>query len=163
MTTQDLLALVVDALEDIKAQNMQVFDTTALTNLFERVIICNGTSNRQTRALASHVREKVKESGGEVLGIEGEESGEWVLVDMGNIVVHIMQPMIRDYYRLEELWGATPVVMEKKVPAAKKVAAKKVAIKKASALDGDQAAAPAKKTVARKVPAKKAVVKKTTA
>jgi ribosome-associated protein len=155
MTTQDLLVLVVDALEDIKAQNMQVFDTTALTNLFERVIICNGTSNRQTRALASHVREKVKESGGEVLGVEGEESGEWVLVDMGNIVVHIMQPMIRDYYRLEELWGATPVVMEKKAPVVKKVAAKKVAVTSA---DGE--AAPAKKTVARKVPAKKVAVKK---
>ncbi len=155
MTTQDLLVLVVDALEDIKAQNMQVFDTTALTNLFERVIICNGTSNRQTRALASHVREKVKESGGEVLGIEGEESGEWVLVDMGNIVVHIMQPMIRDYYRLEELWGATPVVMEKKAPAVKKVAAKKVTAK---SVDGE--AAPAKKTVARKVPVKKVAAKK---
>jgi ribosome-associated protein len=155
MTTQELLVLVVDALEDIKAQNMQVFDTTALTNLFERVIICNGTSNRQTRALASHVREKVKESGGEVLGIEGEESGEWVLVDMGNIVVHIMQPMIRDYYCLEELWGATPVVMEKKAPPVKKVAAKVAATSL-----GEASTAPAKKTVARKIAAKKIAIKK---
>jgi ribosome-associated protein len=160
MNTQELLVIVVDALEDIKAQNMQVFDTTPLTSLFERVIICNGTSNRQTRSLASHVREKVKEAGEEVLSVEGEESGEWVLVDMGSIVVHIMQPMIRDYYRLEELWGAHPITVEKPVkakPAAKKVAVKRAPAKKAAVSSDDAAPAPAKKTVARKIPAKKAV------
>ncbi|MEN9912430.1 MAG: hypothetical protein RI956_874 [Pseudomonadota bacterium] len=107
--TQTLLAIAVDALDDLKAHNLQAFDTSRLTNLFERVIICNGSSNRQTRGLANHVREKVKAAGGEVLSIEGEETGEWVLVDLGSVVVHIMQPTIRDYYRLEELWGATPV------------------------------------------------------
>jgi ribosome-associated protein len=133
MNTAELLAISLDALDDLKAQNVQAFDTTGLTNLFERVIICNGTSNRQTRALANHVREKVKEAGGEVLGIEGEETGEWVLVDMGEIVVHIMQPTIRDYYRLEELWGTTPIDASVKKPAAKKAAAKRVPVKKTAA------------------------------
>jgi ribosome-associated protein len=113
--TQTLLAIAVDALDDLKAHNLQAFDTSRLTSLFERVIICNGSSNRQTRGLANHVREKVKAAGGEVLSIEGEETGEWVLVDLGAVVVHIMQPTIRDYYRLEELWGATPVSIKNSI------------------------------------------------
>jgi ribosome-associated protein len=129
MNTAELLAITLDALDDLKAQNLQAFDTTGLTSLFERVIICNGTSNRQTRALANHIREKVKEAGGEVLSIEGEETGEWVLVDLGAVVAHIMQPTIRDYYRLEELWGTIPIdvseAMPKKVPT-KKVLGKKI-------------------------------------
>jgi ribosome-associated protein len=131
MNTQDILAITLDALDDLKAQNVQAFDTTALTSLFERVIICNGTSNRQTRSLANHVREKIKDAGGEVLSIEGEETGEWVLVDMGSVVAHIMQPTIRDYYRLEELWGITPVDTSIKKPVAKKSAAKRASNKKA--------------------------------
>ncbi len=159
MNTADLLAISLDALDDLKAQNVQAFDTTALTNLFERVIICNGTSNRQTRALANHVREKVKEAGGEVLSIEGEETGEWVLVDMGSVVAHIMQPTIRDYYRLEELWGATPVDISVKKPAAKKAAAKRAPAKKAAAPTDGEATAPAKKVTAKKAAVKTVAVK----
>ncbi len=154
MNTQDILAITLDALDDLKAQNVQTFDTTALTNLFERVVICNGTSNRQTRALANHVREKVKDAGEEVLGIEGEETGEWVLVDMGSVVVHIMQPTIRDYYRLEELWGITPVDAPVKKPAAKKAATKRAPAKKTA----DDATAPAKKAPAKKAATVKAPV-----
>ncbi len=154
MNTQDILAITLDALDDLKAQNVQAFDTTALTSLFERVIICNGTSNRQTRSLANHVREKIKDAGGEVLSIEGEETGEWVLVDMGAVVAHIMQPTIRDYYRLEELWGITPVDASVKKPAVKKAAAKRAPAKKAA--DSDDA--PAKKIATKKVVAKKVAV-----
>ncbi|MCD6025581.1 MAG: rsfS [Solimicrobium sp.] len=105
MDIKKLQKLVVDALEDVKAQDIKMYDTTHLTGLFDRVCIASGTSNRQTKALASSVREKVKENGGHVVGIEGEDIGEWVLVDLGDMVVHIMQPVIRGYYRLEELWG----------------------------------------------------------
>lgn len=112
LNTDTLFSLVLDALDDLKANNIQAFDTNGLTNLFERVIICNGNSNRQTRALANHIREKIKAAGEEILSIEGEETGEWVLVDLGNIVIHIMQPTIRDYYRLEEIWGAKPIAIK---------------------------------------------------
>ena len=104
-----LQRLVVDALEDVKAQDIRVFNTTALTGLFDRVVIASGTSNRQTRGLASRVCEQVKAQGGQVISVEGEETGEWVLVDLGDIVVHVMQPAIRAYYNLEELWGSKPV------------------------------------------------------
>ena len=109
MDLRKLQRVIVDALDDIKAQDIKVFNTTDQTELFDRVIIASGTSNRQTRSLASHVRDKVKEAGGQLISVEGEESGEWVLVDLGDAVVHIMQPAIRAYYRLEELWGAKPV------------------------------------------------------
>jgi ribosome-associated protein len=109
MDLKKLQRTVVDALEDIKAQDISVFDTTPHTDAFDRVIIVSGTSNRQTRALANNVREKVKAAGGEVLGTEGEDTGEWVLVDLGGIVVHIMQPNIRTYYNLEEIWGGKRV------------------------------------------------------
>ena len=101
--------LVVDALEDVKAHDIKVFDTTPLTGLFDRVIIVSATSNRQSRALAASVRDKVKDHGGHVISVEGEDTGEWVLVDLGDIVVHIMQPAVRAYYNLEELWGGKPV------------------------------------------------------
>jgi len=101
--------LVIDALEDVKAHDIKVFDTTKLTGLFDRVIIVSATSNRQSRALAASVRDKVKDHGGQVISVEGEDTGEWVLVDLGDIVVHIMQPAVRDYYNLEELWGGKPV------------------------------------------------------
>ena len=111
MTITKLQRTVVDALEDIKAQDIQVFNTTGLSDLFDRVVVATATSNRQTRALASHVREKAKEKGFPVISVEGEETGEWVLVDLGDLVVHIMQPAIRAYYNLEELWGGKPVRM----------------------------------------------------
>jgi ribosome-associated protein len=104
-----LQRVVVDALEDIKAQDIQVFDTTKLTSLFDRVIIASATSNRQSRAIASNVRDKAKAAGGDVIAVEGEETGEWVLVDLGDIIIHIMQPAIRQYYNLEEIWGGKTV------------------------------------------------------
>ncbi len=108
----DILTLenaILDGLESVKAQDIEIFDTRTLTKLFDRVIIASGTSNRQTRALASSVREKVKAAGGEVVGTEGEDQGEWILVDCCDAIVHILQPSMREYYRLEEIWGATPV------------------------------------------------------
>jgi ribosome-associated protein len=112
MDIRRLQRLVVDALEDVKAQDIRVFNTTGLTELFDRVVIASGTSNRQTRALASSVVEKAKQAGATVISVEGTEAGEWVLVDLGDLVVHIMQPAIRDYYALEEIWGAKPVKMK---------------------------------------------------
>ncbi len=109
MDIKKLQTLVVDALEDIKGQDIQVFDTVHLTSLFDRIAVVSGTSNRQTKALAASVRDKIKDAGGDVLGIEGEDTGEWVLVDLGDMIVHIMQPAIRQYYRLEEIWGDKPV------------------------------------------------------
>jgi ribosome-associated protein len=109
MDLRKLQRVVIDALEDVKAQDIAVFDTTGLTGVFDRVVIASATSNRQTRALASHVRDSAKEKGATIISIEGEDSGEWVLVDLGDVVVHIMQPAIRQYYNLEELWGDKPV------------------------------------------------------
>ena len=109
MNIQKLQRTIVDALEDVKAQDIQVFNTGHLTSLFERVIIATGSSNRQTRALADRVQEQVKASGGEILGIEGMETGEWTLVDCGDVIVHIMQSGVREYYRLEEIWGGKSV------------------------------------------------------
>jgi ribosome-associated protein len=109
MNTDTLQQAILQGLEDVKAQDIRVFDTTSLTQSFERVIIASGTSNRQTRALAHSVKEKVKKAGGIIIGIEGEETGEWVLVDCDDAIVHIFQPEIRTYYNLEELWGGQPV------------------------------------------------------
>jgi ribosome-associated protein len=109
MDLKKLQRVVIDALEDVKAQDIRVFDTMRLTSLFDRVVIATATSNRQSRALAASVRDQVKQRGGEVVSVEGEDTGEWVLVDLGDIVVHIMQPAIRAYYNLEELWGGKPV------------------------------------------------------
>jgi len=112
MDIRRLQRVIVDALEDVKAQDIRVFNTTQLTSLFDRVIIASATSNRQSRALSSRVVERVKAAGGEILAVEGEATGEWVLVDAADAVVHIMQPAIRDYYRLEEIWGDKPVRMK---------------------------------------------------
>jgi ribosome-associated protein len=106
MNIEDKTAAVVAALEDIKASDITVLDTTSLTSLFERVIIASADSSRQTKALAGSVKDKMKELGEYVLGSEGEETGEWVLVDLGDIVVHIMHPAVRAHYNLEELWDA---------------------------------------------------------
>ncbi|MBN3789700.1 ribosome silencing factor [Burkholderia sp. Ac-20353] len=112
MDIRKLQRVIVDALEDVKAQDIKVFNTAHLTELFDRVIVASGTSNRQTKALASNVREKVKEAGGDVVSSEGEDTGEWVLVDCGDAVVHILQPALRQYYNLEEIWGDKPVRMK---------------------------------------------------
>ncbi|MEX3526965.1 MAG: ribosome silencing factor [Burkholderia sp.] len=108
MDIRKLQRVIVDALEDVKAQDIKVFNTSHLTELFDRVVVASGTSNRQTKALASSVREKVKEAGGDVVSSEGEDTGEWVLVDCGDAVVHILQPALRQYYNLEEIWGDKP-------------------------------------------------------
>src|SRR3954454_17856750 len=112
MDIKKLQATVINALEDVKAQEIRVFDTVHLTSLFDRIAIASGTSNRQTKALAASVRDKVKENGGIIVSIEGEDTGEWVLVDLGDMIVHIMQPAIRAYYRLEEIWGEKEVALE---------------------------------------------------
>ncbi len=123
---------IVDGLEDVKAQDIQVFDTEHLSALFERVIVASGTSNRQTKGLAASVRDAVREAGFEKPRVEGEVNGEWIIVDCGQAVVHIMQPNFRQYYNLEELWGEKPVrlklgaskpaVAESAKPVAKPVA-----------------------------------------
>ena len=118
MNLTKLQRTVIDALEDIKALDIRVFDTRTRSDLFDRVIIASATSNRQTRALASHIRETVKARGGEVISVEGEETGEWLLVDLGDIIVHIMQPAIRSYYNLEELWGGKGPERVRKAAAA---------------------------------------------
>jgi ribosome-associated protein len=112
MDIRKLQRAIVDGLEDVKAQNIAVFNTEHLSPLFERVIIASGSSNRQTKALASSVREAVKSRGMDVLRTEGEDNGEWIIVDCGAAVAHIMQPAIRDYYHLEEIWGGKGVRMK---------------------------------------------------
>ena len=120
--TQKLQRAIVDGLEDVKAQDIQVFDSEHLSALFERVIVASGTSNRQTRALASSVSDAVRAAGFPKPRIEGEENGEWIIVDCGSAVVHIMQPAIRQYYTLEDIWGDKPVRV--RLGAAKPVAKK---------------------------------------
>ena len=162
---QKLQRAIVDALEDVKAQEIQVFDTEHLSSLFERVIIASGTSNRQTKALAASVRDKVRNAGFGKPRIEGEDNGEWIIVDCGQAVVHVMQPTIRTYYNLEEIWGGTPVRLKfgapKPVAAAdvkshiRSTDAKKAAPKKAAAKKTEAQPA-AKPKVALKAPAKTA-------
>ncbi len=167
---QKLQRAIVDALEDVKAQEIQVFDTEHLSSLFERVIIASGTSNRQTKALSASVRDKVRQAGFAKPRIEGEDNGEWIIVDCGPAVVHIMQPTIRTYYNLEEIWGGTPVRLKFGAPkpaasadvkghikssVAKKAASKTTGIKTAAAKTS--AAKPAAKAKpALKAPAKAA-------
>ncbi|MFH1869494.1 MAG: ribosome silencing factor [Pseudomonadota bacterium] len=114
MDIRKLQKIAVAALEDIKAKDVEVLNTSKISALFDRVIIATGDSNRHVRSLARNVYDKVKEAGGEVIGIEGEETGEWVLVDLGDIVVHVMQPAVRVYYNLEELWKVVPKRPRKK-------------------------------------------------
>src|SRR5512139_1352102 len=105
MDIRKMQKVAVSALEDIKARDIEVFDVQHITSLFDRVIIATAESARQTKALANNVREKLKAAGASIQGVEGEKTGEWVLVDAGDIVVHIMQPATRQFYNLEELWG----------------------------------------------------------
>jgi ribosome-associated protein len=176
---QKLQRAIVDGLEDVKAQDIQVFNTEHLSPLFERVIVASGTSNRQTKALAASVRDAVRDAGFAKPRMEGEENGEWIIVDCGQAVVHIMQPVIRQYYHLEDLWGDTPVRLKfgadkPKAPApAKAVAQDKPAssIKRSSAakkgvMEAYPSKAQVKKAAAKsagKAPAKKAVARKTAA
>ena len=180
---QKLQRVIVDALEDVKAQDIQVFNTEHLSPLFERVIIASGTSNRQTKALSASVRDKVRDAGFGKPRIEGEDNGEWIIADCGAAVVHIMQPVIRQYYNLEEIWGDKPVRLKFGAPKpvvkapAKKAAAKKPAgtalTPKAAASAARKAAAktatpakadkPAAKKAALKAPARKAPAKKAAA
>ena len=170
MDIRKLQRTIVDGLEDVKAQNIVVFNTEHLSALFERVIIASGTSNRQTKSLASSVREAVKSGGFGVPRTEGESNGEWIIVDCGAAVVHVMQPTIREYYHLEEIWGGKPVNMklesgltrlvkasEPERPAKAGAARKPAAKKAAAAADSRQ---PALKKPAAKTPAAKAVAKK---
>ena len=172
---QKLQRAIVDALEDVKAQDLQVFDTEHLSPLFERVIIASGTSNRQTKALAASVRDKVREAGFGKPRIEGEDNGEWIIVDCGSAVAHIMQPTIRTYYNLEEIWGDKPVRLKFGAPkpvatepkattrkaAAKKTAAKSPAAKTSAAKPAAKVAlkAPAKSTRSAAKPAAKSAAK----
>jgi ribosome-associated protein len=180
--TQRLQRAIVDGLEDVKGQDIAVFNTEHLSPLFERVIVASGTSNRQTKALAASVRDAVREAGFPKPRIEGEENGEWIIVDCGAAVAHIMQPAIRSYYHLEEIWGERPVRMKhaaankmamaevdriaagRQKPAAKKAAPAKAPAKKAAPAAKKATAKPAtaKKTAAKKAPARKAPAKKTT-
>ena len=172
MDIRKLQRAIVDGLEDVKAQNIQVFNTEHLSPLFERVIVAAGASNRQTKALAASVRDAVRAVGLDVLRTEGEENGEWIIVDCGAAVAHIMQPSIRDYYRLEEIWGGKPVAIklntktgglvkasegfdeddEDEAPAAKKRAKP---AKAAKPVDADEET-PAKKAALKKPAARKA-------
>ena len=152
-----LQSIIIDGLEDVKAQDIKVFNTTHLTSLFDRVIVASGTSNRQTKALANSVREYVKEAGGEIISTEGEDVGEWVLVDCGDCVVHIMQPALRQYYNLEEIWGDKPVKV--KLSAQSGFSGARVTADE----DDEQDDAPARKTAAKKTAkpaAKKTAAKK---
>ena len=167
MDIRKLQRVIVDGLEDVKAQNILVFNTEHLSALFERVIIASGTSNRQTKSLASSVREAVKAAGYPVPRTEGETNGEWIIIDCGAAVVHVMQPTIRDYYHLEEIWGDKPVSMKLASATTRlvKAAEPEVPVRKAAAKKAPAKAAPAKTVVARKAapaktPARKAPAKK---
>ena len=167
MDIRKLQRVIVDGLEDVKAQHIVVFNTEHLSSLFERVIVASGTSNRQTKALASAVREEVKKAGYPVPRLEGEANGEWIIIDCGAAVVHVMQPAIRTYYHLEEIWGDRPVNMKiasgpKKLVKAEVVVAapapKRAAVAKKATPAAKKKAAPAKKAAAparKKAPAKK--------
>ena len=162
MDIRKLQRAIVDGLEDVKAQNIAVFNTEHLSPLFERVIIASGTSNRQTKALASSVRDAVKDHGFGVPRTEGEENGEWIIVDCGAAVVHVMQPAIRQYYHLEEIWGDKPVRMkiDGTAPTLVKAESVKPAPAKKAAASAKKKAAPAtKKPAAKKAPARKTAAK----
>jgi ribosome-associated protein len=184
MDIKKLQRAIVDGLEDVKGQHIVVFDTEHLSSLFERVIIASGTSNRQTRSLAASVRDAVKSAGFPVPRVEGEENGEWIIVDCGAAVVHLMQQTIREYYHLEEIWGDKPIKLKLEAPTGKlvkaaepdaaqktktKAAAKKAAPaaptseKKAAALAGPTKKVAAKKAVVKTAPAKTTAAKKVVA
>jgi ribosome-associated protein len=120
MELRDKQRAVVDALEDIKGHDIVVYNTAALPTMFERVVIASGDSSRQVKALADHVQDKLKALGARVYGVEGAKTGEWVLVDLGDLVVHVMHPTVRSFYNLEELWGDKSIKLKKKTVVKKK-------------------------------------------
>ena len=150
---QKLQRAIIDGLEDVKAIDIQVFDTEHITSLFERVIIASGSSNRQTKALAASVRDAVRDAGFVKPRIEGESNGEWIIVDCGAVVAHIMQPTIRQYYHLEELWGEKPIKMKLGAPAP---------LVKASKPEAQPESKPASKAKAGAEPGTKAMTKPST-
>ena len=164
LSIKKLETIAVDALEDIKGRDIIIVNTTKVSQMFERIVLASGESNRQVRALARSVADKVREAGGEVLSVEGEETGEWVLVDLGPVVVHIMQPMVRSHFDLEGLWGQgkpAGVDAEKAAAKAAKKNAADIAADKAAVEKKSTTKKPAAKKVAAKKPAaKKSAVKK---
>jgi ribosome-associated protein len=156
MDIRKLQRAIVDGLEDVKAHDIRVFNTEHLSPLFERVIVASGTSNRQTKALASSVRETVKSRGLAMPRMEGEDNGEWIIVDCGAAVAHIMQPAIRQYYNLEEIWGEKAVKMKSAAPfKAKAAAPAKKATTAAKKKPAAKEVAAAKKAPSKKTPSKK--------
>lgn len=155
---------VVDALEDVKGRDIVVLDTARLPTMFERVIIASGDSSRQVKALADRVAERIRALGGRVYGLEGERSAEWVLVDLGDIVVHLMVPAVRGFYDLEEIWSGKTVRVKtgKAAPVARKkpVAKKAAPTKRTPAKRAPAKRAPAKRKAAKRAPAKRAAKKK---
>jgi ribosome-associated protein len=147
MDIRKLQRVIVDGLEDVKAQNIVVFNTEHLSPLFERVIVASGTSNRQTRSLAASVRDAVKSAGEPAPRTEGEDNGEWIIVDCGAAVVHVMQPAIREYYHLEELWGDKPVRMKIGAPAPVRLAKAEPVAARTPARPPARKAAPTRRVV----------------
>ena len=119
MRVDRIVKTAVAALEDIKARDLIVLNVVKLTPMFDRVIIATGDSTRQVKALADNVQLKLKDAGAKVYGVEGERSAEWVLIDLGTVIVHVMLPAVRAHYNLEELWTVKPA----RRPAARKRAA----------------------------------------
>lgn len=154
---QKLQRAIIDGLEDVKAQDIQVFDTEHITSLFERVIVASGTSNRQTKALAASVRDAVRDAGFAKPRIEGEANGEWIIVDCGAAVAHIMQPTIRQYYHLEELWGDKPIKLKLGAPAPLVKAAKPEPVAEAKPVSTPRAGAKSAPKSRAKTAAKPAV------
>lgn len=168
---QKLQRAIIDGLEDVKAQDIQVFNTEKLSALFERVMVASGTSNRQTKALAASVRDAVRDAGFAKPRMEGEENGEWIIVDCGAAVVHIMQPAIRQYYHLEDLWGETPIRLKfgadkpaakvaEKAPAKAAAPAKTGSLRRASAAKQGVAEAYPSRAQLKKAEEKKAADRK---
>ena len=135
LTTLGKKKLVISALEDIKAHDIQAIDVRKMTSIFDWIIVASADSARQTKALARHVHNSLKEAGSSIVGTEGEESGDWILVDAGDVVAHVMQPAVREYYNLEELWSegkfeavvnsTAPVPAARRRPLPKRAAASK--------------------------------------
>lgn len=105
MNPEKLVSTIVDALEDIKAYDIDIINVSKITSLFEYIIIASANSTRQTKSLANNVQQRVKAAGGTVYSVEGEQTGEWLLVDLGDVIVHIMLPVAREYYNLKALWS----------------------------------------------------------
>jgi ribosome-associated protein len=163
LSIKKLEALAVDALEDIKGRDIIIVNTTKVSQMFERIVLASGDSNRQVRSLARSVADKVREAGGEVLSVEGEEMGEWVLVDLGPVVVHIMQPAVRMHFDLEGLWGQgkpAGIAAEKAAKKAAKNAADRAVGKATAEQKAVTSKTTTKKTAAKKPAAKKPAAKK---